>query len=427
MKIISSQDRGFKTTLKHVCDRAKPQNRLVEKTVKTVLDGVERGGDTAVVRYIKRFDGLRITPAHLRVPADEISQAHTLIRKEEGDALRFAASRIREFHEHQRRATWFQQDKGVRLGQLITPLDSVGVYVPGGKAIYPSSVLMNAIPAKVAGVQRVVMCTPTTTGTIDPYLLVAADIAQVDEVYRVGGVQAIGAMAFGTAALPRVDKIVGPGNLYVATAKRLVYGRVDIDMIAGPSELLILADEQANATHVAADLLCEAEHDEEARIYLVTTSLTLAKAVADEVQTQLATLNRQKIAGKSMGRHAVVFVVPDLDAAIEVSNAIAPEHLELMVDRAMDYLNRIRHAGAVFIGPHTPPSVADYVAGPNHVLPTGGSARFFSALSLDDYIKRTNVVWYNKEELRSVKSQVIRLAHMEGLEAHAKSIASRFS
>ncbi|NKB80953.1 MAG: histidinol dehydrogenase [Nitrospirales bacterium] len=426
MKIVATTDRGFRTTVKHVCERASSQNRQVEKTVKTILDGVARGGDAAVVRYVKRFDGIRLKPMAFQVPSEEIKQSHAHIRKEEGDALRYAAHSIRSFHESQRTATWFKQEKGIRLGQLITPLDAVGVYVPGGKALYPSSVLMNIIPAKVAGVKRVVMCTPTTTGTIDPYLLVAADIAQVDEVYRVGGVQAIGAMAFGTETIPRVDKIVGPGNQYVATAKRLVYGQVDIDMIAGPSELLVLADDTANVAHVASDLLCEAEHDEEARVYLVTTSARLAKAVAAEMQSQLSTLQRKKIASKSVSRYAVGFVVPDMDTAIDLSNAIAPEHLEIMVKHALDYLNRIRHAGAVFVGPHTPPSVADYVAGPNHVLPTGGSARFFSALSLDDFIKRTNVVCYNKEDLRLAKSYVTQLARMEGLEAHAKSIESRF-
>ena len=339
--------------------------------------------------------------------------------------MRFAARRIRGFHERQRTSTWIYQEQGVRLGQLITPLDVVGLYVPGGKALYPSTVLMNAIPAKVAGVPQVIMCTPTSTGEINPYLLVAADIAEIDEIYRVGGVQAIGAMAFGTGTIPRTDKIVGPGNLYVAMAKRVVFGTVGIDMIAGPSELLVIADETANPSHVAADLLCEAEHDEEARVYLVTPSFPLAKAVDGEIEKQLVKLSRERIAAKSIRRHAVAFVVPNMEKAVELSNAIAPEHLEIVVDRAFDYLGQIRNAGALFLGKYTPPAVADYVAGPNHVLPTNGSARFFSALSVSDFVKRTNIVSYDREGLRAVKPYVTRLANMEGLQAHARSMESR--
>ena len=302
----------------------------------------------------------------------------------------------------------------------------MGLYVPGGKALYPSSVLMNAIPAKVAGVERIVMCTPTASGIIHPYLLVAAQLAGVDEIYRIGGVQAIGAMAFGTASIRGVDKIVGPGNLYVATAKRQVYGRVDIDMIAGPSELLVLADGASDPVHVAADLLCEAEHDEEARVYLVTTSKALAHKAVKEVDRQLSTLGRQQVAGRSVRRHAVAFVVRSLREAFSVSNLIAPEHLAVMLKNASSHLKHIRHAGAVFLGRYTPPAVADYVAGPNHVLPTGGSARFFSTLSVDDYIKKTNIVEYSQRDLRAVKNHVVRLAQMEGLGAHGQSMESRF-
>jgi histidinol dehydrogenase len=284
---------------------------------------------------------------------------------------------------------------------------------------------MTAIPAKVAGVKRVVMCTPASKAGISPYLLVAADIAGVDEVYRIGGVQAIGAMAYGTKTIPQVDKIVGPGNVFVATAKRLVYGVVDIDMIAGPSELLVLADEAANPAHVAADLLCEAEHDEEARVCLVTTSERVAKEVVKHVQDQTKRLSRQKIVTRSIQRHAMAFVVETMEEAISLANEIAPEHLALSVDRPFDYLERVRHAGALFLGRYTPPAVADYVAGPNHVLPTGGTARFFSPLSLDDYMKRSNIIAYSREELNKVKDHVSRLAHMEGLDAHAKSLEIR--
>ncbi|RMH08247.1 MAG: histidinol dehydrogenase [Nitrospirae bacterium] len=426
MKIVSHHDPLFQSTLQAVCARSQQQTHQVERTVKAILDAVRRDGDAAVTRYTKKFDGIRLTPDQFRVSPEAIHHAYAAIQPGEREALQYAANRIRAFHERQRRETWiYQEDGGVQLGQLITPLETVGLYVPGGKALYPSTVLMNAIPAKVAGVKRVVMCTPTPTGQINPYLLVAADLAHVDEIYRVGGVQAIGAMAFGTPTIPRTDKIVGPGNLYVAAAKRVVYGSVDIDMIAGPSELLVIADERADPRHVAADLLCEAEHDEEARVYLVTPSRTLAQAVQRELARQLRRLTRRRIASVAMMRHAVAFVVSNLAAAIHLANAIAPEHLALLVDRPLKYLAAIRHAGAVFLGRYTPPAVADYVAGPNHVLPTGGSARFFSALSVDDFVKRTNLIAYTRKTLREASPFVIRLANMEGLQAHAHSLESR--
>lgn len=425
MKVVSTNDRGFQAIFRRVCNRSLHQNGQVERNVRSILQAVGRNGDAAVVRYAKKFDGVRLKPSEFLVRPQEIKQAHSKIGKKEGDALRFAARRIRKFHKRQRASTWIYREQGIRLGQLITPLDVVGLYVPGGKALYPSTVLMNAIPAKVAGVPRVIMCTPTMTGTINPYILVAADIAGIDQIYRVGGVQSIGAMAFGTDTIPKADKIVGPGNLYVAIAKRVVFGIVGIDMIAGPSELLIIADETANPSHVAADLLCEAEHDEEARVYLVTPSSSLAKAVVVEIKKQLAKLSRERIAAKSIQRHAIAFVVPDMKKAVEVSNAIAPEHLEIVLDRAFDYLDKIRNAGALFLGRHTPPAVADYVAGPNHVLPTNGSARFFSALSVNSFVKQTNVIAYDKKGLQAVKPYVTCLANMEGLQAHARSMESR--
>ncbi|RMH37069.1 MAG: histidinol dehydrogenase [Nitrospirae bacterium] len=426
MKIVCSHERRFRTVLQQVRNRGVQSNSQVEKAVKGILQSVARHGDAAVARYSLKFDKVRLRPSAFRVHPDIVKEAHARIRKDEGDALRFAAERIRAFHERQRIATWMYQERGARLGQLVTPLETVGIYVPGGKAVYPSSVLMNAIPAKVAGVKRVVMCTPTSTGDINPYLLVAADIAGVDEVYRVGGAQAIAAMAYGTQTIPGVDKIVGPGNRYVATAKRLVYGVVDIDMIAGPSELVVIADESGSPSHVAADLLCEAEHDEEARVYLVTTSSELAQLVVQEIAKQLERLTRQKIAKKSIGRYAVAFVVPTLEEAFEVANHIAPEHLEIMLERALDYIGHVRHAGAVFLGRYTPPAVADYVAGPNHVLPTGGTARFSSCLSFDDFVKKSNVVCYTKDELRTVRTQVKQLSQIEGLDAHGYSMESRW-
>jgi histidinol dehydrogenase len=427
MKIVASTERAFLPALKKVASRGRVQGAAVEKTVKAILQAVERGGDKAVLRYTKQFDRVPMKDTGLRVTPEEIKEAYFHIRKDEGDALRFAARRITSFHERQRIKTWMYQDNEATLGQVVTPVDAVGVYVPGGKAVYPSSVLMCAIPAKVAGVSRVVMCTPPQKGPINPYLLVAADIAGVTEIYRVGGVQAVGAMAYGTKTIQRVDKIVGPGNIYVATAKRLLYGTVGIDMVAGPSELLVVADGDAKPAHVAADLLCEAEHDEDAQVYLVTTSAQLAKDVARLIDSQLKGLQREKIAARSIARHSVAFVVATMDEAIVVANQIAPEHLTLSVDEPFDYLEKIRHAGALFLGRYTPPSVADYVAGPNHVLPTGGTARFLSALSVHDYIKVSNIVHYTREELSKVKDHLVRLAHIEGFDAHAKSAQSRFS
>jgi len=426
MKIVASTDRAFIPTLKKVASRARIQGEAVEKPVRAILQTVERGGDKAVLRFTKQFDKVSLRPDQLKVTPEEIKEAYYHIRKEEGDALRFAAQRITAFHERQRTKTWMYQDGAATLGQVVTPIDTVGVYVPGGKAVYPSTVLMSAIPAKVAGVQRIVMATPPQKGGVNPYLLVAADIAGVTEIYRVGGVQAIGALAFGTKTIPRVDKIVGPGNAYVAAAKRMLYGTVGIDMVAGPSELLIVADDDAKPAHVAADLLCEAEHDEDAQVWLVTTSASLAKEVASMLDHQLKGLQREKIAAKSVARHSVAFVVTTLDEAIDLANEIAPEHLTLSVDEPFDYLEKIRHAGALFLGRYTPPSVADYIAGPNHVLPTGGTARFFSALSIHDYTKISNIVHYTKEELSKVKDHLIRLAHIEGFDAHAKSAQSRF-
>jgi len=427
MKIVTQADRNFLPSLKKAASRGQSASTAVEKTVRSILQAVERGGDKAVLRYTKQFDKVTLKAETLRVTPEEIKEAYFHIRKDEGDALRLAAQRITAFHERQRTKTWMYQEGDATLGQVVGPIDAVGVYVPGGKAVYPSTVLMCAIPAKVAGVSRIVMVTPPQKDGINPYLLVAADIAGVTEIYRVGGVQGVGALAYGTKTITRVDKIVGPGNIYVATAKRLLYGTVGIDMIAGPSELLVVADDEAKPAHVAADLLCEAEHDEDAQVFLVTTSERLAKDVSKLIETQLKGLQREKIASKSIARHAVAFVVPSMDEAIGVANEIAAEHLTLSVDNPFDYLEKIRHAGALFLGRYTPPSVADYIAGPNHVLPTGGTARFFSPLSVNDYVKVSNIVYYTKQELAKAKDPLIRLAQIEGFDAHAKSAQSRFS
>lgn len=427
MKIVTQADRNFLPSLKKAAFRGRATDEVVEKTVRTILQAVERGGDKAVLRYTAQFDKVVLKAEALRVTTKEIKNAYFHIRKDEGDALRLAAQRVTLFHERQRTKTWMYQDGDATLGQVVGPIDAVGVYVPGGKAVYPSSVLMCAIPAKVAGVPRIVMVTPPQKDAINPYLLVAADIAGVTEIYRLGGVQAVAALAYGTKTVGRVDKIVGPGNIYVATAKRLLYGTVGIDMVAGPSELLVVADNDAKPAHVAADLLCEAEHDEDAQVFLVTTSERLAKDVSKLIEDQLRGLQREKIASKSIARHSVAFVVSTMDEAIEVANEIAAEHLTLSVDNPFDYLEKIRHAGALFLGRYTPPAVADYVAGPNHVLPTGGTARFFSPLSVNDYVKVSNIVHYTKQELARIKDPLVRLAQIEGFDAHAKSALSRFS
>ena len=426
MKIVTQADRNFLPILKKASLRGRTTGAAVEKAVRTILQAVERGGDKAVFRYTAQFDKVTLKPDTVRVTPEEIKNAYFHIRKDEGDALRLAAERVTAFHERQRSKTWMYQDGDATLGQIIGPVDAVGVYVPGGKAVYPSSVLMCAIPAKVAGVPRIVMVTPPQKEGINPYLLVAADIAGVTEIYRVGGVQAVAALAYGTKTIEKVDKIVGPGNIYVATAKRLLYGTVGIDMVAGPSELLVVADDEAKPAHVAADLLCEAEHDEDAQVFLVTTSERLAKDVSKLIAAQLKGLQREKIASKAIAQHAVAFVVPTMGEAIAVANAIAAEHLTLSVDNPFDYLEQIRHAGALFLGRYTPPSVADYIAGPNHVLPTGGTARFFSPLSVNDYVKISNIVHYTKQALSKVKDPLIRLAQIEGFDAHAKSAQSRF-
>jgi len=427
MKVVTQADRSFLASVKKAAQRGQVAGAAVEKTVRTILRAVERGGDKAVLRYTKQFDKVSLKPDALRVTPEEIKNAYFHIRKDEGDALRLAAQRITAFHERQRTKTWMYQDNDATLGQVVTPVDAVGVYVPGGKAVYPSSVLMCAIPAKVAGVERIVMVTPPQKGSINPYLLVAADIAGITEMYRVGGVQAVAALAYGTKTVAKVDKIVGPGNIYVATAKRLLYGTVGIDMIAGPSELLVVADDEAKPAYIAADLLCEAEHDEDAQVFLVTTSERLAKDVSKLIESQLKGLQREKIASKAIARHSVAFVVTTMEEAIDVANEIAPEHLTLSVDNPFDYLEKVRHAGALFLGRYTPPSVADYVAGPNHVLPTGGTARFFSPLSVNDYVKVSNIIHYTKQELAKVKDPLFRLAQIEGFDAHGKSAQSRFS
>ena len=426
MRIIKSGQKDFETFFKKIEGRAGEVPATIEKQVKQIIAAVKKDGDAAVIEYTERFDSVKLTPKKMRVSEEEIMKAYKVVPDEDVDALLLAARRIADFHDRQRQESWFvQEDNGAMVGQRVLPLESVGVYVPGGKASYPSSVLMNTVPAKVAGVNNIVMCVPAPGGKINPFVLVAADLAGVDEIYKVGGAQAIAAMAYGTKTIPKVDKIVGPGNIYVATAKRLVFGTVDIDMVAGPSEILVVADRTARPAFVAADMLSQAEHDEMASAVLVTDDEALAKEVVKELDRQVEELSRRDIAKKSLADFGAVIIVKDLKEAAYIANRIAPEHLELAVDRPFELLPLIKNAGAIFMGHYTPEAVGDYIAGPNHVLPTGGTARFFSPLSLDDFVKKSSILSYTKEALAEVAPEVLRLTKMEGLEAHGRMVEIR--
>jgi histidinol dehydrogenase len=395
--------------------------------VREIIEQVRAGGDRALVELTARFDKVELQ--QLRVTEAEIASAYELVDGKFLSALREAAANIRRFHEKQTRTSWMDvQPDGTMLGQLLLPLSRVGIYVPGGKAAYPSSVLMNAIPAKVAGVGQVVMVTPPATAGdagIDPNILVAAAEAGVDEIYRVGGAQAIAALAYGTESIAAVDKIVGPGNIYVALAKRYVYGVVDIDMIAGPTEIVVLADETADPEYIAADLLSQAEHDELASSILIATDARLADAVQVELVRQLERLPKRDIAGKSLADHGVILLVDSIEQGVHVLNRLAPEHAEIMVAEPLKYLGLIQNAGSIFLGPYSSEPVGDYFAGPNHVLPTNGTARFSSPLNTDDFIKKSSVIYYSKEALLEHGENIITLAEQERLHGHAQAIRVR--
>ncbi|RKP49794.1 histidinol dehydrogenase [Cohnella endophytica] len=397
--------------------------------VKEIVEAVRLEGDAALLRYTAAFDKTELTPDRLRVTAEEIQGAYSHVEPDFLDALRQAAANIKAFHEKQKRGTWVDvQPDGTMLGMVLRPLKRVGLYVPGGKAAYPSSVLMNVIPAKVAGVPEIVMVTPPSTGGkegIDPYILVAAAEAGVTEMYRVGGAQAVAALAYGTASIPAVDKICGPGNIYVALAKRAVYGAVDIDSIAGPSEIVVLADDSADPRYIAADMLSQAEHDEMASAVLVTPSQALADAVAAELERQVATLPRVEIARSSLEQHGAIIVVDSLDEGLDVVNKLAPEHLEVMTEDPLELLGRIETAGAIFLGPYSSEPVGDYFAGPNHILPTNGTARFSSPLNVDDFLKKSSLIRYSKNALFRDAAGIATLARHEGLEAHARAVEIR--
>lgn len=395
------------------------------KIVLEILESVRREGDRALLAYTETFDGIKLD--RMRVSEEEIHEAIQSFDPKLLKVLEEAAKNIRRFHEKQRRETWITQDEnGTILGQKFTPLDSVGVYVPGGTAAYPSSVLMNVLPAKVAGVKRIVMVSPPDqNGKLPAGVLAAAHIAGVEEIWKVGGAQAIAALAYGTESIQPVDKIVGPGNIYVALAKREVFGKVDIDMIAGPSEIAVLADDTALPHEVAADLLSQAEHDPRATSVLVTTSRTLAEETAREVEKQLEQLPRKEIARQSIDEYGVIYLAPTMEKAIEVVNQIAPEHLEIVARNALELVPMIRHAGAIFVGRFSSEPVGDYFAGPNHVLPTNGTARFSSPLNVDEFIKKSSIIYYSETSFRQNAEKIAAFARLEGLEAHARALESR--
>jgi histidinol dehydrogenase len=425
IRLVKTTDRGFKLLLKSILGRRGTRESEVERRVAEIIGAVQKRGDQALLRYTEMFDRVRLTPAALEVKPAEIERAVSQVPAQDLSTLRLAARRIAAFHRRQVQKSWQYRDPlGMTLGQRITPLERVGVYVPGGKASYPSTVLMNAIPAKVAGVKEIVMTSPI--GANGAIILAAAHIAGVDRVFRAGGAQAVAALAFGTKTIPKVDKIVGPGNIFVATAKRMVFGEVNIDSIAGPSEILLLADDSADPAHVAADMLSQAEHDELAAALCVTTSMAVAAKIQAEIESQSRSTKRQAITLKSLARYGAIIVARDAKEMVELANVIAPEHIELIVRQPDKLAKQIRNAGAMFLGPYSAPPLGDYLAGPNHVLPTGGSARFFSPLGTYDFLKRTTIIHAQKQALRTLAPKLIQLARLEGLDDHARSVEARF-
>lgn len=400
----------------------------IRRRVESIVARVRAEGDPALVAFAKDLDGVELAEADLRVSAATIEGGASETPESLRAVLRNAAANIRRFHERQKESSWsFEHEDGTLLGQKITPLDTVGVYVPGGHAVYPSTVLMNVIPAQIAGVRRLVACTPPGTIEKAPALAYALELLGVQEVYRIGGAQAVAAMAYGTATVPRVDKIVGPGNAYVATAKKLLYGTVGIDSLAGPSEIVVLADATADPVYVAADLLSQAEHGSgDERAILVSTSKDLVKAVQEEIERQLSDLPRAPAVREVLEKHGAAVVVSDREGAVSVVDQIAPEHLEIMMEDADELAQRVRNAGAIFVGPSSPVPIGDFYAGPNHVLPTGGTARFASPLGVYDFIKRSSLVRYSRERLRQDREDIEAFARTEGFEAHARSVSVRF-
>lgn len=428
MRIIELTKESKNNILETLLKRSPNQYGEYQDTVSAILEDVKKNGDKAVFSYTKKFDKADITADNIRVTEEEIKEAYRLVEDGLVEVMKKSIANIRAFHEKQVRNSWFDTgEDGVILGQRITPLASVGVYVPGGKAAYPSSVLMNIIPAQVAGVERIVMTTPPEAdGKVNPATLVAAHLAGATQIYKVGGAQAIAALAFGTESIQKVDKIVGPGNIFVALAKKTVYGHVSIDSVAGPSEVMVLADETANPRYVAADLLSQAEHDELASAILVTTSRELADKVSAQVDEFTAALSRRDIITKSLENYGYILLADTMQDAIDIVNEVASEHLEILTANPFDTMTRVKNAGAIFLGEYSCEPLGDYFAGPNHVLPTNGTAKFFSPLSVDDFIKKSSVISYSEEALEKVHEDVMYFAKAEHLTAHANSIAVRF-
>lgn len=429
MKFLDIKDKDFDPQFAAILARGEESGKEVEETVQAIIADVRGRGDTAVLEYTARFDRLdAVSVAALEVTDDEIDEAFARCSAEDLASLKLAVQRVAKFHEKQKTQTWLStEEPDIMLGQMISPLSRVGIYVPGGKASYPSSVIMNAVPAKVAGVPEVVMVAPTPGGEINPHVLAAARLSGVDRIFRIGGAQAVAALAYGTATIPRVDKVTGPGNIYVATAKKLVFGQAGIDMIAGPSEILVINDGSGTPAHIAADLLSQAEHDELASSILITTDRAFGEAVGREVEAQLKELSRESIARKSWESYGAIIVAGTLAEAIDFSNRIAPEHLELAVADPFAILPQIKNAGAIFMGHFTPEAAGDYLAGPNHTLPTGGTARFFSPLSVDDFVKKSSLVYFSRDGLNRLGDDIVRIARLEGLEAHGRSVSIRLN
>jgi histidinol dehydrogenase len=425
VRLVKTSEPGFKPLMAKILGRRGTRAGDVEQRVDEIVTTVQRQGDRAVLRYTAKFDHVRLRAAQMEVTPAEIASAVAKVSRKDLSILRLAARRIAAFHRRQMLKSWQYRDPlGMVLGQRITALERVGIYVPGGKACYPSTVLMNAIPAKVAGVKEIVMTSPL--GTDGAIILAAAHVAGVDRIFRVGGAQAIAALAFGTQTIPKVDKIVGPGNIFVATAKRMVFGEVNIDSIAGPSEILLLADDSADPSHVAADMLSQAEHDELAAALCLTTSTAVALNIQQAVERQLLRTKRRAISQRALQKYGAIIVARGKTEMIELANAIAPEHIELLVREPEKMARQIRNAGAMFIGPYSAPPLGDYLAGPNHVLPTGGSARFFSPLGTYDFLKRTTIIHAERRGLKALAAKITHLARLEGLDDHARSVEVRF-
>lgn len=428
MKIVELSEENRKEVQENILKRSPSTFRDQEAIVRAIIEDIKARGDKAVFEYTKKFDRADISEDNFQVSKEEIRAAYKEVPPELLDVVRKALVNIRDFHEKQKQNSWITTtEKGTILGQKVTPMQRVGVYVPGGKAAYPSSVLMNIVPAKVAGVDEVIMTTPCNAeGKVNPVVLVAANEAGADRVFKVGGAQAIAALAFGTESIPKVDKIVGPGNIFVALAKKAVYGNVSIDSVAGPSEILVLADETANPRYVAADLLSQAEHDEMASAVLITTSDDLARKVSEEVDNFVKVLSRREIIQKSLDNFGRILVAPTRQEAIDAANEFAPEHLEIVMKDAFEVMTKIRNAGAIFIGEYSSEPLGDYFAGPNHILPTSGTARFFSPLGVDDFVKKSSIIHYSREALKEIHKDIEQFAKCEQLTAHANSIAVRF-